>query len=89
VRIVVGEPFTPDPAGDAIPITAELKTRMGALLEEARATYKGMPYDGDDTWWIPTSMGGSAPTIEEAAVRDRADKERKAAKRAAKRDSSA
>jgi hypothetical protein len=57
---------------------------MNALLAEARATYKGTPYDGDDTWWLPASLGGTAPTLEEAAARDRADKERKAAKRAAR-----
>jgi hypothetical protein len=85
VRIVVGETFTPDPAGSAVDITAELKQRMDALLAEARATYKGVQYDGDDTWWIPASMGGTAPTLEAAAERDRADKERKAAKREAKR----
>jgi 1-acyl-sn-glycerol-3-phosphate acyltransferase len=84
VRIVVGETFTPDPAGNAVEITAELKRRMDALLQEARATYKGEPYDGDDTWWLPASMGGTAPTLAAAAERDRADKERKAAKRAAR-----
>src|SRR5689334_635688 len=84
VRIVVGKPFTPDPAGNATDVTTELKTRMNALLAEARATYQGEAYDGDDTWWIPASMGGTAPTLEAADQRDRADKERKAAKRAAK-----
>ena len=84
VRIVVGETFTPDPAGNAVEVTEELKRRMNALLAEARSTYKGTPYGGDDTWWIPASMGGTAPTLEAAAERDRADKERKAAKRAAK-----
>jgi 1-acyl-sn-glycerol-3-phosphate acyltransferase len=84
IRIVVGEPFTPDPAADAVSVTADLKGRMSALLEEARATYKGEPYDADDTWWIPVSMGGTAPTPAEAAARDAAEKERKAAKRAAR-----
>jgi 1-acyl-sn-glycerol-3-phosphate acyltransferase len=82
VRIVIGEPFLPDPAGSAVEATAELKTRMDALLQHARATYKGKPYDGDDTWWVPASMGGTAPTLAAAADRDAADKERKAAKRA-------
>jgi hypothetical protein len=86
VRIVIGEPFTPDPAGNAVEVTADLKARMDALLAEARATYKGQPYDGDDTWWVPASMGGTAPTLEAAAERDRAEKERKAAKRAARSD---
>src|SRR5919112_5969817 len=40
VRIVVGETFTPDPAGNAVDVTAELKARMDALLAEARTTYK-------------------------------------------------
>ena len=83
VRIVIGEPFTPDPAGDASASTAELKARMSALLDQARATYQGRPYDDADTWWVPASMGGTAPTLAEAAARDAAEKERKAAKRAA------
>jgi hypothetical protein len=87
--ILVGETFTPDAAGDAVEVTAELKRRMDALLAEARATYQGKPYDGDDTWWIPASQGGTAPTLEAAAERDRAEKERKAAKRAARAEKSA
>jgi 1-acyl-sn-glycerol-3-phosphate acyltransferase len=83
VRIVLGELFRPEPGADPVAVTAELKSRMEALLQEARATYKGRPYDGDDTWWIPASMGGTAPTLEEAAARDAAERERKAAKRAA------
>jgi 1-acyl-sn-glycerol-3-phosphate acyltransferase len=85
VRIVVGEPFSVDPAGDAVAVTADLKTRMDALLQEARSTYKGTPYDDSDTWWVPASMGGTAPTLAEAAARDAAEKERKAARRAAGR----
>ena len=85
VRIVLGEPFTPDPSADPIAVTGELKTRMEALLQEARATYQGKPYDDADTWWIPASMGGTAPSLEEAARRDAAERERRAAKRAAAR----
>src|SRR3954447_23309271 len=84
VRIVVGEPFTVDPAGDAVAATAELKARMDGLLQQARATYQGKPYEESDTWWVPASMGGTAPTLAEAAERDAAEKERKAARRAAR-----
>jgi 1-acyl-sn-glycerol-3-phosphate acyltransferase len=84
IRIVLGEPFTPDPAGDPLAVTAELKTRMQALLQQARDTYQGEPRDADDTWWVPASVGGTAPTLEEAARRDAAEKERRAAKRAAR-----
>ena len=83
VRIVLGEMFTPDPAANAVAVTEELKTRMNALLSQARSTYKGTPYDGDDTWWVPASMGGTAPTLEQAAALDAAERERRAAKRAA------
>lgn len=83
VRIVLGEPFTPDTAGDPAALTAELKARMTTLLDQARSTYQGKPYDDADTWWIPVSLGGTAPTMEEAAAKDAAEKERKAAKRAA------
>ena len=71
IRIVVGEPFTPDPAADPIAVTADLKARMQVLLEEARASYPGGPRSADDTWWIPASMGGTAPTVEQAAAKTR------------------
>ena len=82
LRIVVGEPFTPDPAADPVAVTAELKTRMQALLDEARATYAGSPRDADDTWWIPASLGGAAPTLEAAEAADREVRAARAARRA-------
>lgn len=83
IRIVVGEAFTPDPAADPIAVTADLKVRMQVLLDEARATYDGAPRSPDDTWWIPASMGGTAPTLEEAAARTREVDAARKAKRAA------
>jgi 1-acyl-sn-glycerol-3-phosphate acyltransferase len=66
VRIVLGEPFTPAPEVDAVTATAELKARMQVLLERAWSTYAGGPRTPDDTWWIPASRGGTAPTLAEA-----------------------
>ena len=68
IRIVVGEPFLPDPEQDPATVTAELKRRMQLLLDEAQATYPGGPRTADDTWWIPARLGGTAPTVEEARV---------------------
>lgn len=83
IRIVVGEPFTPDPAADPVAVTADLKARMQVLLDEARATYPGSPRSADDTWWIPASMGGTAPTLEEARIRTaEVDARRKARRQA-------
>jgi 1-acyl-sn-glycerol-3-phosphate acyltransferase len=84
IRIVVGETFSPAPGSDPLEVTAELKSRMHGLLEHARATYPGSPRTPDDTWWIPASQGGTAPTLEEASARDAEERAEKAARRAAR-----
>ena len=86
VRIVVGEPFRPDPDADPVAVTAELKTRMSALLDEAIATYRGAPRSAGDTWWIPARLGGTAPTLEEAEAQTAAVHAQRAARRAAEPD---
>ena len=44
---------------------------MSALLDETRARYPDMP--GDDPWWLPAHLGGTAPTPQQAAEWDAAD----------------
>ncbi len=83
IRVVVGEAFTPDPSADPVVVTADLKVRMQALLDEARATYDGGPRTPEDTWWIPASLGGTAPTLEQAAQIARDRESARAARRAA------
>ena len=82
IRIVVGEPFVPE--ADPTAATTELKKRMQVLLEEARTTYQGSPRDDSDRWWLPDSMGGTAPTLEEAEAADAEVRAARAAKRAAR-----
>lgn len=82
VRIVLGELFTPDPTGDPAEQTALLKARMQELLNEARSTYAGTPHDDDDTWWIPASLGGTAPTLAAAEAADALVRQERAARRA-------
>jgi len=84
IRIVVGEPFSPDPSADPVAATDELKQRMQALLEEAIKTYKGEPRGPEDTWWLPASMGGTAPTLAEAEAADAEVRAARAARRRAK-----
>jgi hypothetical protein len=55
---------------------------MQALLEHARNTYQGVSSGADDTWWVPASMGGTAPTLEEAEARDAIARQERAARRA-------
>jgi hypothetical protein len=84
IRVVIGAPYLPAPDAKATQVTIELKRRMQLLLDEARATYAGGPRTADDTWWVPRSLGGTAPTPEEAAALDAADTEARRAKRAAR-----
>jgi 1-acyl-sn-glycerol-3-phosphate acyltransferase len=84
IRIVVGEPFTPEPGSDPTQVTKELKARMQVLLDEARATYKGTQRDADDTWWIPAAMGGTAPTLDAAEAADAEVRAGRAAQRRAR-----
>lgn len=83
IAIAVGEPIRPtgnDPVGD----TALLQARMSQMLAQVVADY---PTDEQPpgSWWVPASMGGSAPTPEEAARLDAAEKRERARKRAEKR----
>ena len=72
LRIIIGEPFTPAPGSAPTAVTVELKRRMQALLDEARRSYAGGPRGPADTWWLPASLGGTAPSLAEAADRARA-----------------
>ena len=46
----------------------------------------GTPADADDTWWIPSAMGGTAPTLEQAEADDAEVRAARAARRAARSD---
>ncbi len=82
IRIVVGEPFVADT--DPVQATKDLKERMQVLLEEARRTYKVDAKRADQTWWLPQSMGGTAPTLESAEADDAQVRAARAAKRQAR-----
>jgi 1-acyl-sn-glycerol-3-phosphate acyltransferase len=83
IAIRVGEPMHVT-GEDPVAETAELRRRMAAMLAEAVADY---PADEQPpgSWWVPASMGGSAPTPEEALALDAAEKRERARKRAEKR----
>jgi 1-acyl-sn-glycerol-3-phosphate acyltransferase len=82
IRIALGEPYVP--LGDPQAATDELKRRMQVLLEQARSSYGGAPRDADDTWWLPVSLGGTAPTLEQAEEADARVREERAARRRAR-----
>ncbi len=73
ISISVGEPMdvTTD-TSPAMRLTTELKSRMQAMLEDAQRRYPQRPSSGEDSWWLPARLGGTAPTPEEAAALDAA-----------------
>ena len=86
ITISVGTPMRPtgeDPAAE----TAELHRVMSSMLDEAVRAY---PADEQPPgcWWLPARYGGSAPSLEEAAVLDAEEKRQRAARRAGRRKES-
>lgn len=75
IGITIGEPIDPAP-GDQTPLLVET---MDRLLNETRARYPDPP--GDDPWWVPAHLGGTAPTPERAAELEAEEMARRAAKR--------
>ncbi len=78
VTIRIGEPISvtaDDPAAE----TADLKRSLQTLLDESIRSY---PQHEDGAWWVPASYGGTAPTLEEAARLDAAERRRRAEHRA-------
>lgn len=83
ISIRVGEPLHPT-GDDPVAETAALKARMSEMLVDSVRDY---PADEQPpgAWWVPASLGGSAPTLEEAARLDAEEKRERARKRAEKR----
>nr|WP_323747001.1 lysophospholipid acyltransferase family protein [Catenulispora pinisilvae] len=77
ITVLVGEPMYPKKGQNSAELSAELHKRLSALLDEAQSTYPDKPAGPADSWWLPAHLGGTAPTLEEAAeldARDKADK---------------
>ncbi len=83
IAIRVGPPLHPT-GENPVAETAELHRVMSSMLDETIRTY---PADEQPpgSWWVPARYGGTAPTLEEAAALDAAEKRDRAARRAAKR----
>ncbi|MDX6312548.1 MAG: hypothetical protein QOF84_5002 [Streptomyces sp.] len=71
ITIRVGEQMNPLENEKPGALTRRLRLRVQELLEDAQRAYTGRPSGPGDTWWLPTHLGGTAPTPEVAAARDR------------------
>ncbi|WP_089158324.1 lysophospholipid acyltransferase family protein [Micromonospora sp. NBS 11-29] len=79
ITILVDEPMDPAAYPDAAAMTAELRTRLSALVERAQREYPEQPAGPDDAWWQPAHLGGGAPTPEQAVELDRSDRRARSA----------
>lgn len=71
ISIWVDDPL-PDVDGEtATELSARLAVRLRQLVDAVLAEYP-IPADGEDLWWLPAHVGGSAPTPEEAAAAESA-----------------
>lgn len=79
IAITVGEPLTPT-GEDAVADTLLLRERMRTLLDRTIRDYPAEEQPSG-SWWLPAAYGGSAPTPDEAAELDEAERRRRAARR--------
>lgn len=70
ISISVGEPLCPSRKDDAEAVTTELRARMTTLLDDVQHGYPDVPDGPEDRWWLPHTLGGTAPTPDEAAAKD-------------------
>jgi 1-acyl-sn-glycerol-3-phosphate acyltransferase len=70
ITILVGEPMHPQRGDDYDAVSADLRERMAAMLDQAQRSYPEIP---PGAWWQPRHLGGTAPTPEEAAEMDEAE----------------
>jgi 1-acyl-sn-glycerol-3-phosphate acyltransferase len=68
VTVMLGDPLVPEPGEKPQALLRRTRAAMEALLDEAQRTYPQQPSGPDDRWWLPTHLGGTAPTPEEAAA---------------------
>lgn len=67
ISVRYGEPLPP--AGTAPQLDGALRDRMTTMLHEVQLAY---PHPAG-AWWVPKSLGGSAPTLDEARKLDQAE----------------
>ncbi len=75
VDFAFGAPISVSPDDSVPEKTAELRTQLQELTAGLQAAY---PVDGTGQWWQPRDLGGTAPTVQEAADADAARTQRRA-----------
>ncbi|MEU9481526.1 lysophospholipid acyltransferase family protein [Streptomyces sp. NPDC048191] len=65
VTIRVGEAVEAPRDQYAGAITRRLREAVQEVLEAAQRAYPGRPKGAEDSWWLPSHLGGTAPTVEQ------------------------
>ena len=74
IFVTVGEPMHVGRRDDHDAAADELRARMQELLAGLQAAYPDSPRGPEDSWWLPARLGGTAPTPEQAAALDEAER---------------
>ena len=75
VFVHVGEPIEASRGTDGDVLTATLRANLQSMLEVLQRTTPEQPFPGEDAWWHPAHLGGSAPTPDQAAALDAEQRE--------------
>jgi 1-acyl-sn-glycerol-3-phosphate acyltransferase len=67
VTVTAGPPIAVAPGMTAAELTDRLAETLRTMVAAAQRAYPDPAAPGDD-WWQPASLGGTAPTVDEAAV---------------------
>jgi len=65
VTVTVGEPLVLAPDEGIAAGTRRLRATMTEMLHAAQEAYPDRPTGPDDSWWLPSRLGGTACTPEE------------------------
>ncbi|WP_460467603.1 lysophospholipid acyltransferase family protein [Calidifontibacter terrae] len=82
ITITIGEPMAVGADDDITARTQDLKVTMKRMLDEAKAGYE--PLTGADSVYLPQQLGGTAPSLEQAARLDEQERQQRAERKAAK-----
>ena len=66
VLVSVGEPIPAPKKADGDELTRLLRERLQEQLDELQRRTPEQPQPGEDAWWHPAHLGGTAPTAEQA-----------------------
>jgi 1-acyl-sn-glycerol-3-phosphate acyltransferase len=77
ITVAFGEPLSVSRGTSPDFAAAELVSTMTHLLDRVQRGYPQSPSGPDDRWWLPVTLGGTAPTPAEAAAMDAAERERR------------